>query len=1050
MPVYNLTSGNDLFEPFDPSNPWGASGSVSNTVNGGAGDDIIVTGGRNDVGNGGDGNDLVFGNSGNDTLNGDAGDDLLDGGNGTDLMNGGTGTDTYLIDFEDLGTQTINDVDGTGIISVGSVAIGQTQIDGFTLTGTAQPTGTANVYSFVQGGSTFNFEKSGSNLIITRSDIPASDYKVIVQNYTNGSFGITLNDGSNQPTNDAPIAANDTANTTSGQPVVINVLSNDTDSDGTLDKASLVTTAPAHGNVSINTTTGAITYTSAPGYVGTDSFIYHVSDDDGASSNAATVTITVGSAPVSGDGSPIAASDSAVTNAGESVAITILANDRDTNTGGTLNTGTVVIKEAPRNGSVTVNAQGVATYTPNANFTGADSFAYTVKDNDGKESNVAIAGITVNGASNPNTGGETGTGSAGVNRTGTDGNNALAGGAGNDTLNGAGGDDLVYGGAGNDSLLGGTGNDVLGGGSGQDTLDGGDGNDQLAGGADNDSLIGGAGNDKIYADRGDDTVSAGGGQDTVYAWDGDDVVTGDDDADLVTGDAGADNIRGNGGNDTLWGGDGADRVQGDEGNDFLGGDAGNDSIDGGTGNDSLFGWTGDDTLNGGAGNDQLSGEAGVDTYVFTGAYGNDTVYDNGGFVTVDGVSLSGNAAADATQTGVYHLTVGSDVFDISWAGNRADANSTGFLSLTKSGDTANSITFADFKNGDYGITLTDKPNVAPRANTDIVNTNQNTPLNVNVLANDTDSDGTIDPTTVTIVQGPVHGSLSVNSTTGVVTYTPDAGYFGHDGFSYKFKDDDGAFSNVGGVSIVVNKVNVAPVAVEDRGFISHGEALTLDVLKNDTDADGTLNSSTLTVTNAAAHGSVTLLNGKFVYTPTSGYLGSDTFTYTVKDNDGTVSNAATVKLDVKAVNPGQTYLIDGISPTDGTSGDDDATGIGSMNIIETGAGDDLLKGGAGSDALSGGAGDDTLKGNGGDDALYGNAGTDHFVFAANGGTDEILDFQAGVDLVELTSYTGTFASLITPNLTQVGSDAVLTLSTNTIKFIGVNVADLHASDFIIG
>ncbi len=67
-------------------------------VNGGAGDDIIMTGGGNDSVLGGDGNDVIAGGNGNDTLDGGAGDDRLNGMKGDDSLLGGDGNDLMLGD----------------------------------------------------------------------------------------------------------------------------------------------------------------------------------------------------------------------------------------------------------------------------------------------------------------------------------------------------------------------------------------------------------------------------------------------------------------------------------------------------------------------------------------------------------------------------------------------------------------------------------------------------------------------------------------------------------------------------------------------------------------------------------------------------------------------------------------------------------------------------------------------------------------------------------------------------------------------------------------
>ena len=72
------------------------------------------------------------------------------------------------------------------------------------------------------------------------------------------------------------------------------MLDNDDDSDGTLDPATVeIITPPEHGNYEINQETGEITYTPEEEYAGIDSFEYTVNDNEGATSNTATVTITI-------------------------------------------------------------------------------------------------------------------------------------------------------------------------------------------------------------------------------------------------------------------------------------------------------------------------------------------------------------------------------------------------------------------------------------------------------------------------------------------------------------------------------------------------------------------------------------------------------------------------------------------------------------------------------------------------------------------------------------------------------------------------------------
>ena len=74
---------------------------------------------------------------------------------------------------------------------------------------------------------------------------------------------------------------------------------------------------------------------------------------------------------------------------------------------------------------------------------------------------------------------------------------------------------------------------------------------------------------------------------------------------------------------------------------------------------------------------------------------------------------------------------------------------------------------------------------------------------ISVLANDGDSDGSINKATLLIVSAPKHGTLKIDSKTGAVTYTPNKNYTGSDSFTYQVKDNLGALSNVAAVTLTV-------------------------------------------------------------------------------------------------------------------------------------------------------------------------------------------------------------------------------------------------------
>ena len=98
---------------------------------------------------------------------------------------------------------------------------------------------------------------------------------------------------------------------------------------------------------------------------------------------------------------------------------------------------------------------------------------------------------------------------------------------------------------------------------------------------------------------------------------------------------------------------------------------------------------------------------------------------------------------------------------------------------------------------------------SPVANTDLVTTSEDMAVNIFVLANDSDSDSSLDSTSVVITSPPNHGQLFQNDS-GVVTYSPEPDYSGSDSFTYTVRDTDGFVSGEAFVSIEITAVTDTP------------------------------------------------------------------------------------------------------------------------------------------------------------------------------------------------------------------------------------------------
>ncbi|MEW8506355.1 MAG: retention module-containing protein, partial [Candidatus Thiodiazotropha sp.] len=687
------------------------------------------------------------------------------------------------------------------------------------------------------------------------------------------TINITLNDGDGNSesavttvhvvsVNDTPDANNDFVATGEDTPVRISVLVNDTDPEG---DPLYVTgnTQPSNGTLT-RISNGTYQYTPDAGFTGTDSFRYTISDGNGGI-DSATVMITVAGV---NDG-PVAVSDSANTDENTPVVIDVLTNDSDPE-GDALSISSYT---QGANGTVTIDpVTGNLLYTPNPGFTGSDSFSYTITDGNGGADTANVT-VTVAGPGSGNNSVPVATDDTVV----TDEDTPV-------TVNVRSNDSDPDG----DTL---TVTAVTQGANGSVAIDPVSGNPIYTPNADfngTDTFTYTVDDGNGGTDTATVTVTVSAINDAPVATD-DTVGTNEDTpvtVDVLPNDSDPDG-------DTLTvtsvtqGANGSVSIDSVSGNPVYTPDSGYNGTD-------TFTYTVDD------------GNGGTDTATVTVTVGavndapvatDDTVGTNEDTpVTVDVLPNDSDPDGDTlTVTAVTQGANGSVAID-PVSGNpiytpNADFNGTDTFTYTVDDSNGGTDTAT--------VTVTvNAVNDAPVATDDTVGTDEDTPVTVDVLPNDSDPDG--DTLTVTAVTQGANGSVAIDPVSGNPVYTPNADFNGTDTFTYTVDDGNGG-TDTATVTVTVGAVNDAPVASDDSVGTNEDTPVTVDVLSNDSDPDG--DTLTVTAVTQGTNGSVAIdpISGNPVYTPNADFNGTDTFTYTVDDGNGG-TDTATVTVTVGAVN----------------------------------------------------------------------------------------------------------------------------------------------------
>lgn len=244
-----------------------------------------------------------------------------------------------------------------------------------------------------------------------------------------------------------------------------------------------------------------------------------------------------------------------------------------------------------------------------------------------------------------------------------------------------------------------------------------------------------------------------------------------------------------------------------------------------------------------------------------------------------------------------------------WSDSCDDADKSKRISVTVNGDTqiepdeTFKITISDggtsssqnFTIGDSTSTITIKndDSTPPVAQNDTATTDEDTPVTIDVLANDSDPDG--DSLSIESVSDPAHGNATINAD-GTITYTPASNYNGNDSFSYTVSDGNGG-TDTATVAVTINPVNDAPTAVDLDLQTPVDTPVHVPISANDPDGDPIQSYPILG--NGPSHGTLSGPDTNLTYIPNAGYEGEDTFLYQACDSNGACSEPATVRIFVQ-------------------------------------------------------------------------------------------------------------------------------------------------------
>lgn len=232
------------------------------------------------------------------------------------------------------------------------------------------------------------------------------------------------------------------------------------------------------------------------------------------------------------------------------------------------------------------------------------------------------------------------------------------------------------------------------------------------------------------------------------------------------------------------------------------------------------------------------------------------------------------------------MTINATTGAISWT--PAEAGSSGTVRLVANDGSSDSVAQT------FVITVSEPDNEAPvigQGETDTLTTDEDTQGSTTLTA--TDANG--DSLSWSVSSPASNGSAAVVG--GNVTYTPNANFNGNDSFTVQVSD--GSLTDTILVNVTVSAVNDLPVIAQGTGTaLTTSENTATGVTLSASDVDG--DSLSWSISTAASDGSASVTAGNVSYTPNAGFNGNDSFT--VQVFDGTAPVSFVVNVEVTAVN----------------------------------------------------------------------------------------------------------------------------------------------------